>query len=219
MPSSTPVSVDIHAVQATYLQADDLNVAASIAYNAYHNDALFEHIFQAEREGYESRLRQAIKQELTACWDAEQILLGLFEGTRLLAVTCITKPNQGFVPGRMWHWRLKMMLTAGLFSTRQFVEKEERIRALIPAESFHMISLIGVHPDYQHIGLGHVLMGAIDTIVAQSEESQGVGVFATVPAYRYFFEDGGYSKVTSLQIAGVEGDVLYKKRSSDIPLR
>lgn len=203
------------SVQAIYLQVDDLNVAASILYKAYHDDALFEHIFQAEREGYESRLRQAIKQELSACWDTEQILLGLFEESRLLAVACITKPHAGFAPGKIWHWRLKMMVTAGFVSTRQFIEKEEKIRSLIPAEAFHMISLIGVRSDYQHQGLGHILMSAIDTIVNDDKESEGVGVFATVPAYRHFFEDGGYECVTSVQFDSVQGDVLYKRRGRD----
>ncbi len=212
MSSPVTASLSHDTVQAIYLQADDLNVAASILYKAYHNDALFEHIFQAHREGYENRLRQAIKQELQACWDTEQILLGLFEASRLLAVACITKPRAGFAPGKMWHWRLKMMVTAGFVSTRQFIEKEEKIRSLIPAEAFHMISLIGVRPDYQHQGLGHILMGAIDTIVGEDNGSEGVGVFATVPAYRHFFEDGGYECVTPVHFDSVQGDVLYKKR-------
>ena len=212
MSSPVTASLSHDTVQAIYLQADDLNVAASILYKAYHDDASFEQIFQAHREGYENRLRQAIIQELQACWDTEQILLGLFEASRLLAVACITKPLAGFVPGKIWHWRLKMMVTAGFVSTRRFIEKEEKIRSLIPAEAFHMISLIGVRPDYQHKGLGHIIMGAIDTIVGEDNSSEGVGVFATVPEYRHFFEDGGYECITPVHFDSVQGDVLYKKR-------
>ena len=42
-------------VKAIYLSVDDLKVAASILYNAYVDDPLFIDIFQAEKEGYESR--------------------------------------------------------------------------------------------------------------------------------------------------------------------
>ena len=49
-------------VKAIYLGVDDLKIAASILYNAYVDDPLFLEIFQAEKEGYESRLRSAIRE-------------------------------------------------------------------------------------------------------------------------------------------------------------
>ena len=82
-------SPQLDSVRAAYLSAEDLKVAASIIYNAYHDDPIFLEIFQSEREGYESRLRSAIREELTAFWEADQPIIGLFDEGRLLAVACL----------------------------------------------------------------------------------------------------------------------------------
>ncbi|MDO6476560.1 GNAT family N-acetyltransferase [Alteromonas sp. 1_MG-2023] len=211
---NTVLEPDVHIedVRAVFLTADNLKVAASILYNAYHDDPLFMDIFQAEKEGYEGRLRSAIREELDAFWDAGQPMIGLFEDNRLLAVTCLTKPGSSFSSGRFWHWRLKMLLTAGYFSTRAMVEKEEKIRSAMPAEHYHMVSFIAVHPDHQHHGLGHVLMGAIDSIVNEDSSSEGVGVFVSLPKYLKFFRSGFYQQISVITVSDVTGEILFKPK-------
>jgi len=211
---NTVLEPDVHIedVRAVFLTADNLKVAASILYNAYHDDPLFMDIFQAEKEGYEGRLRSAIREELDAFWDAGQPMIGLFEDSRLLAVTCLTKPGSSFSSGRFWHWRLKMLLTAGYFSTRAMVEKEEKIRSAMPAEHYHMVSFIAVHPDHQHHGLGHLLMGAIDSIVNEDPSSEGVGVFVSVPKYLKFFRSGFYQQISVITVSDVTGEILFKPK-------
>lgn len=203
---------DLDKIKAVYLNADDLKVAASLLYNAYFDDPLFVDIFQSEKEGYESRLRSAIREELNAFWVAKQPMIGLFEDSRLLAVACLTAPDSAFGAGRYWHWRLKMLLTAGLFGTRQMLEKEEKVRAAIPAKNYHMLSFIAVHPDHQHHGLGHVLMGAIDSVLEEDAKSEGVGVYVTLPKCLSFFEDGQYSLVTELGVGHITGHIMFRKR-------
>ena len=203
---------ELNNVRAVYLSADDLSVAASILYNAYFDDPHFVDIFQAEKEGYESRLRSAIREELNAFWVAKQPMIGLFDDNRLLAVACLTSPDSAFGAGRYWHWRLKMLLTAGLFGTRQMVEKEERVRGNIPASNFHMLSFIAVHPDHQHHGLGHILMGAIDSVLLEDTRSEGVGVYVTLPKCLSFFSDGRYELVRELEVGHITGHLMFRKR-------
>ncbi len=198
-------------VKAIFLTVDDLKVAASILYNAYVDDPLFVDIFQADKEGYESRLRSAIREELNAFWVAKQPIIGLFDEDRLIAVTCLTAPDAAFGTGRYWHWRLRMLLTAGLFGTKQMLEKEEKVRALVPADNFHMLSFIAVHPDYQHHGLGHILLGAIDSTVAQDPKSEGVAVFVTIPSHHRFFNDDNYQVVSKLHLSHVSGDIMFRR--------
>ncbi|MBT3134812.1 GNAT family N-acetyltransferase [Alteromonas sp. ALT199] len=200
------------AVKAIYLTVDDLKVAASILYNAYVDDPLFIDIFRAEKEGYESRLRSAIREELNAFWVAEQPMVGLFEEERLIAVACLTAPDAAFGSGRYWHWRLRMLLTAGLFGTKQMLEKEEKVRALVPADDFHMLSFIAVHPDYQHHGFGRLLLGAIDSVIEEDEKSEGVAVFVTVDKHRTFFNDDNYQVVGQLSLSHVNGEVMFRQK-------
>ena len=201
-------------VKAIYLSVDDLKVAASILYNAYVDDPLFIDIFQAEKEGYESRFRSAIREELNAFWVAEQPMIGLFDDDRLIAVACLTAPDAAFGSGRYWHWRLRMLLTAGLFGTKQMLEKEEKVRALVPADNFHMLSFIAVHPDYQHHGLGHILLGAIDSVVEEDAKSEGIAVFVTVPSHRHFFNDDNYQIVSQLHLSHIDGDIMFRKKQN-----
>ncbi|MCC2614840.1 GNAT family N-acetyltransferase [Aestuariibacter halophilus] len=200
------------SIKAVYLTAEDLKIAASILYQAYHDDPLFMDIFQVHKEGYEPRLRSAIREELNAFWTSRQPIIGLFEGERLLAVACLISPDSAFSPGRFWHWRLKMLLTAGFFGTRQMVDKEQKVRDLMPDERCHMLSFIGVHPDHQHRGLGHILMSAIDSVMLEEPESQGVGVYVTLPKCLSFFEDGQYDHVGPLQVGNITGEVMFRPR-------
>lgn len=212
MSTATQVQDRLDEVKAVYLAAEDLKIAASILYLAYHDDPLFLDIFQVEKEGYESRLRSAIREELNAFWAARQPMIGLFEGDRLLAVACLISPNSAFNPGRFWHWRLKMLLTAGYLGTKQMMEKEERVRSQIPQEKYHMLSFIGVHPDHQHRGLGHVLMAAIDSVMLEEPESQGVGVYVTLPKCLAFFADGAYQHVEELTVSQIKGQIMFRPR-------
>ena len=59
---------DISNIKAIYLTAEDLKIAASILYKAYHDDPLFIDIFELEKEGYESRLRSALKKRDSWLW-------------------------------------------------------------------------------------------------------------------------------------------------------
>jgi ribosomal protein S18 acetylase RimI-like enzyme len=199
-------------IKAIYLAAEDLKVAASILFQAYHDDPLFMDIFQAQKPDYDSRLRAAIREELHAFWQAHEPMVGLFDGERLIAVVALIAPDTGFGPGRFWNWRLRMLLTAGFFCTNKMIEKEEKVQAAIPANKYHMISFIGVHPDEQHHGLGHMLMEVIDSILAEHETSEGVSVFATLPKTMEFFEHGHYERVKSLEVGHITGEVMFRRK-------
>ena len=49
-------------IRATYLSAHELKLAASLLYQAYHDDPVFLEIFNSDKEDYEQRLRGAIRE-------------------------------------------------------------------------------------------------------------------------------------------------------------
>ena len=203
---------DISNIKAIFLTAEDLKIAASILYLAYHDDPLFLNIFEVEKEGYESRLRSAIREELNAFWQTKQPMIGLFDNDRLLAVACLIEPSTTLEPNRFWHWRLKMLLTAGFLGTKQMIEKESVVREHMPSSYFHMLSFIGVHPDQQHHGLGHVLMSAIESVMLEDPKSEGVGMFVTLPKCLSFFADGDYQLIEELQVGRIKGHIMFRHR-------
>ena len=208
---STPTNVDI---RATYLTAEDMKLAASLLYQAYHDDPVFLEIFNGDKEDYEQRLRASIREELGVFWQAKQPMVGLYLGEAMVGVACLNNPEEGVGSERFWHWRLKMLLSAGYFSTKQMMEKEKVVMSAVPLNKFHMLSFIAIHPLHQQHGFGHYLMAAVNTVLEEHSDSEGVAVYATNDKYRKFFEDVDYKHIKEVQVGKVTGALMVHYRDS-----
>jgi GNAT superfamily N-acetyltransferase len=200
-------------IRAAYLSGEDLKLAASLLYQAYHDDPVFLEIFSNENNDYEQRLRAAIREELSAFWHAKQPMVGLYLGEAMVGVACLNSPDESVSSERFWHWRLKMMLGAGYFSTKQMIEKEKTVLAAIPMKKFHMLSFIAIHPLHQHHGFGHYLLAAVNTILEEHSDSEGVAVYATTKKYQQFFKEVDYEFVQELSVGNVTGSLMIHYRS------
>jgi len=205
-------SVVAEDIRAAYLTADELKLAASLLYQAYHDDPVFLEIFQSEDEDYEQRLRTSIREELAVFWQAKQPIIGLYLGETMVGVACLNNPEEGVTTDRFWHWRLKMLLGAGYFSTKNMLEKERLVLSAVPMEKFHMLSFIAIHPLHQHHGFGHYLMAAVNTLLDEYPESEGVAVYATTEKYQSFFADVDYEFVKTVAVGNVSGALMVRYR-------
>ena len=204
--------IALERLKAVLLTADELKLAASILYQSYHDDPLFMELFRSDKADYEQRLRAAIREELNTFWQAKQPVIGLFNAEQLLGVACVIEPDSGIGASRLWHWRLKMLLTAGYVSTKQLLDKEQKIHAAMPAQRYHMLAFIAVSPRHQHLGLGHYLIHAVDSVVEKDSASEGIGVFVTLEKYKAFFADDHYQPVTQLAFNTVSGTLMFRSR-------
>jgi hypothetical protein len=211
--SEVATQVDSSEIQATYLSAQDLKLAASLLYQAYHDDPIFLDIFSSEKGDYEQRLRASIREELNAFWHAKQPMVGLYLGETMVGVACLNNPNDGVGIDRFWHWRLKMLLGAGYFSTKQMIDKEKIVLSSVPMKKFHMLSFIAIHPLHQHHGFGHYLMAAVNTLLDEHPESEGVAVYATTEKYQQFFTDVDYQLIKEVSVGNVSGSLMVHYRS------
>lgn len=200
--------------QLTYLVAEDLKMAASLLYQAYSDDPLLRAIFQADKSDFEQRLRAAIREELMAFWEAKQPMLGVFDGESLIGVACLTQPGKSFGPGKYWHWRLKMLLTAGYVSTRQLLEKERVIQEAIEGDDYHMLAFIAVSPRYQQQGWGDLLVRAAQAVLDDEPQSRGLAVYVTQPHHLKLFEQHGYQFIKELQVGDISGKLLFQPRAN-----
>lgn len=218
--ASVENGIDDHAInnsdiRATYLSAHELKLAASLLYQAYHDDPVFLDIFNSDKEDYEQRLRGAIREELNAFWQAKQPMVGLYLGETMVGVACLNSPDDMLTSERFWHWRLKMLLNAGYFSTKQMMQKEETVLAAVPLKKFHFLSFIAVHPLHQQHGFGHYLMAAVNTVLDEHIDSEGVAVYATSGKFKSFFENVDYKKVKEVTVGNVSGSVMVHYRDTD----
>ncbi len=199
-------------IRAAYLTASELKLAASLLYQAYHDDPVFMDIFAQGNADYELSLRASIREELNAFWQAKQPILGLYMEEALVGVACLHRPTQHFGAERFWHWRLKMMLSSGYLNTKQMIKKEELITEAVPMQHFHMLSFIAIHPLHQHHGFGHYLMAAVNTVLDDDEQSEGVAVYVTSNKYLEFFKECDYEMVKEVTVGNVTGPLMVHKR-------
>lgn len=209
---SAPETSNDQSLKVEVLNAEQLKLAASILYTAYHDDPLFMQIFRATETDYEKRLRSAIREDLAAFWQAGQPILGLLHGEQLLGVACITTPASDLSGDRFWHWRLKMLLTAGLLSTRQMLEKEQKIHAAMPAKRYHMLAFLARNPSYHQPAAMRTFLQAIDHWVDEDSDSEGIGVFVTLDKYLQLFQQHEYQQVAKLEFQTVAGTLLFRPR-------
>lgn len=212
MPDALAIESDL-AIRATYLSAEELKLAASLLFQAYHDDPIFLEIFKSNREGYEQRLRTSIREELMSFWQAKQPMVGLYLGESMVGVVCLNSPDDSVGSERFWHWRLKMLLSAGYFSTKQMIEKEKKVTDAVPLNKFHMLSFIAIHPLHQHHGFGQYLMAAVNTVLKEHKDSEGVAVYATSGKFRRFFEEANYQFIQELTIGKVSGALMVQYRN------
>src|SRR5690606_24808034 len=158
------------------------------------------------------RLRAAIREELMAFWEAQQPMLGVFDGESLIGVVCLTQPGKSFGPGRYWHWRLKMLLTAGYVSTMQLLEKERLIQEVIGGDDYHMLAFIAVSPRYQQQGWGDLLVRAAKAALDEEPQSRGLAVYVTQPQHLKLFEQNSYELVQELDVGDIRGKLLFQSR-------
>lgn len=201
-------------VRAQYLTAPELKLAASLIYQAYHDDPVFIDIFDNSSSGYEQKLRASIREELAAFWQAKQPILGLYLGEALVGVACLHSPAEGISSDRFWHWRLKMMLSAGYVSTKQIIQKEQQIIDAVPMERFHILSFVAIHPLHQHHGFGHYLMAGVNTVLEDDETSEGVAIYVTTEKYKPFFQECDYSLISEITVGNVTGPLMVHFRES-----
>ena len=76
------------------------------------------------------------------------------------------------------------------------------------------MAFIAVAPKQQHLGLGHYLIHAVDSIVDKDQQSAGIGVFVTLDKYKAFFADDQYQKVAELSFSTVQGSLMFRVRQT-----
>ncbi|MBQ4831653.1 GNAT family N-acetyltransferase [Pseudoalteromonas sp. MMG010] len=196
------------------LTAEDISIAASLIYQAYHDDPILQTLFNYQPDtakNYEKKLRSLIREELNSFWQEKQPLIGLYNNERLKAVTCLFSANSELQAERFWHWRLKLMLSAGYIQTNQLIKKEKTIRdELNRFGNYYYLAFIAVDPHFQGQGYGRALLQALDDLLNTNPTSSGFAVFVTRHEHNAFFASEGFEYIKKLEFNHVSGQLLFK---------
>lgn len=210
-------TVEAEQLSLKYLEPEEISIAASLLFQAYQNDELLKQVLSAESDDeFAKKLRALIREELQTFSQSGQAMLGAFIDEQLVGVACAIATNGPLSAQRFWHWRLKLMLSAGYVQTKQLVAKEQAIRAALEqyGECFYL-SLIAIHPNAQGQGLGHYLLNGVEQLHLAQEEITGVAVFITQTAQKAFFLKHQYEVIEQMTFGEVSGELMYKKLDTD----
>ena len=128
----------------------------------------------------------------------------------VVAVAFISRPELRMNLAEQLNWRVRMILTAGLSSTRRYIEYHRQVTECLPGDVHHHLPLLGVHPQHQSRGYGRQLMLAVEKICRESPRSAGIGLDTGNSRYLKFYESLGYRKVGEVKLGKVSENVLFK---------
>jgi len=183
--------------------------ARSLLYHAYRHEPTFAYLLESERAGFDQRVRATVRELVNQHFAEEQPAIGLLVDDRLVGIALIAPPQRRLGITESWSWRMRMLLTAGFRCTRRYLDYHEAVQACLPPGPFHMLPLLGVHPEFQGQHLGEQLLQALHNWCAEDDSSQGVVLDTGNPHYLEFYRRLGYEEVGEVAVGPIIEHVLF----------
>ncbi|CAE6917149.1 MULTISPECIES: GNAT family N-acetyltransferase [Pseudomonas] len=183
--------------------------ARSLLYQAYRHDPTFAHIFEADRPGFDQRVRATIRELIHQHFNEELPALGLLIEDRLIGMVLIAPPQRRFDLTESWAWRMRMLLTTGFRCTRRYLEYHDAVMACLPSDNYHVLPLIGIHPEFQGQHLGEQLLEALHDWCAEDPHSKGIVLDTGNPHYLSFYKRKGYEEIGEVAVGPIIEHVFF----------
>ena len=202
-------------VRVVRIGRSNMSQAQAIFFHAYKDNPFMMHMLNANKRGYEQRLRGMIREDMLQHFSDSNIALAIALGDRLIGAAMVNSADEPEDLGSSWRWRLGMYSVAGIMTThrlrRYFAAKHNALGKI----DHHWILLIGLHPEFQHRGFGHRLMDAIHQECERDSKFNGISVDSHCDHDREFFESLNYCPVSDLSTGDVHIDLMYHCREGD----
>lgn len=189
--------------------------ARSLLYHAYRHDPTFAYLFEAERPGYDQRVRATVRELVQQHFAEDLPAIGLLIDDRLIGMALIAPPQRRMDITESWSWRMRMLLTTGFGCTKRYLEYHDAVIACLPPGQYHVLPLLGVHPEYQGQRLGEQLLEALHNWCAEDAHSQGVVLDTGNAHYLDFYKRQGYEEVGTVAIGPIIEHVFFHAKPAN----
>ena len=183
--------------------------ARSLLYHAYRHDPTFAYLFEAERPGYDQRVRATVRELVQQHFNEDLPAIGLLIDDRLIGMALIAPLQRRMDITESWGWRMRMLLTTGFRCTRRYLEYHDAVIACLPPGPYHVLPLLGIHPEYQGKHLGEQLLEALHNWCAEDASSQGVVLDTGNGHYLDFYKRQGYEEIGEVAIGPIIEHVFF----------
>lgn len=191
------------------LDAGYAREARSLLYQAYRHDPTFAYLFEAERPGYDQRVRATVRELVQQHFAEDLPAIGLLIDDRLIGMVLIAPPQRRMDITESWAWRMRMLLTTGFRCTKRYLEYHDAVIACLPPGPYHVLPLLGIHPQYQGKRLGEQLLEALHNWCAEDASSQGVVLDTGNAHYLDFYKRQGYEEIGEVAIGPIIEHVFF----------
>ncbi|MBC3421414.1 MULTISPECIES: GNAT family N-acetyltransferase [unclassified Pseudomonas] len=181
----------------------------SLLYHAYRHEPTFAYLFDAQRRGYERRLRVMVREWVRQHFYLQLPAIGVLVDDRLVGAALIVPPQRRLGVADSWAWRLRMLLGAGRRCTRRYLEYQAALAACMPSQQVHVLPLLGVHPQFQGRHYGEQLLQAVHDWCADDPDTQGVILDTGNVHYLAFYERQGYQEIGEVAIGPIRERVFF----------
>ncbi|WP_095093921.1 N-acetyltransferase [Pseudomonas sp. Irchel 3A5] len=204
MPESSAIVAEVRQLDSGYSRE-----TRSLLYLAYRHEPSFAYLFNAERSGFDQRVRATIRALVKQHFLQQLPAIGLFIDDRLVGAALIAPPQRRLGITESWAWRLRMVLSAGFNCTRRYLEYYNAVLACLPSESVHVLPLLGIHPEFQSEPLGEQLLQAVHNWCAEDENSQGIVLDTGNARYLEFYKRQGYEEIGEVAVGPIREHVFF----------
>ena len=197
------------ASQVQLLDGGYSREARSLLYQAYRHEPTFRFMFDADRSGYEQRVRATVRELVKQHFRQDRPALGLLVNDRLVGIALIAPPVRRLDITESWAWQLRMVLSTGLRCTRRYLDYHQAVLACVPGDAVHMLPLLGIHPQFQGQHYGEQLLEAVHNWCAEDVSSEGVVLDTGNPRYLAFYKKQGYVEIGEVAVGPVREHVFF----------
>ncbi|PZR36717.1 MAG: GNAT family N-acetyltransferase, partial [Ectopseudomonas oleovorans] len=160
MPNNAPAEVRM-------LDGGYAREVRSLLYHAYRHEPTFAYLFEAQRPGFDQRVRATIRELVQQHFAEDLPAIGLLIDDRLIGAALIAPPQRRLDITESWGWRLRMLLSTGFSCTKRYLEYHDAVLASLPPGPYHVLPLLGIHPEFQGQHHGEQLLEALHDWCAQ----------------------------------------------------
>lgn len=181
----------------------------AVLYEVYRQEPTVAYLFEAQRPGYERRLRAMIRAWVRQHFYLQLPAVGLMVEDRLAGVALIVPPLRRLGVADSWMWRLRMIIGTGLRCTRRYLDYQAALVGSLPSDQVHMLPLLGVHPDFRSQQHAEQLLQAVHDWCAEEPGSHGVVLDTGNARYLAFYKRQGYQEIGEIAIGPVTERVFF----------
>ena len=208
MPESSATVAEVRQLDGGYSRE-----TRSLLYHAYRHEPGFAYLFNAQRSGFDQRVRATVRELVKQHFLQDLPAIGLFIEDRLIGVALIAPPQRRLGITESWAWRLRMVLSTGFNCTRRYLEYHNAVLACVPSEAVHMLPMLGVHPEFHGEHFGEQLLQAVHNWCAEDETSEGIVVDTGNSRYLAFYKRQGYEEIGEVAVGPIREHVFFHPNS------